>query len=39
MIQGSHKLGRIEHVKMKTGYQLGADMDRVEQVMKVSEVK
>lgn len=32
-MKGSHKLGRIEH--KKTGEQMGADMERVEQVMKV----
>ena len=33
MLKGSHKLGRIEHKKV--GEQIGADVERVEQVMKV----
>lgn len=35
MLKGSHKLGRIEHKQV--GEQVGADMERVEQVMKVRE--
>lgn len=35
MLKGSHKLGRIEHKRV--GEQIGADVERVEQVMKVSE--
>ena len=34
VLKGSHKLGRIEHKKV--GEQIGADMERVEQVMKVA---
>ena len=33
MLKGSHKLGRIEHGPV--GDQVGADVERVEQVMKV----
>lgn len=33
VLKGSHSLGRIEHKKV--GGQMGADMDRVEHVMKV----
>ena len=33
VLKGSHALGRINH--MKVGGQMGADMERVEQVMKV----
>lgn len=34
VLKGSHKLGRIEHKRV--GEQMGADTERVEQVMKVS---
>ena len=33
VLKGSHKLGRIEHKRV--GDQVGADTERVEQVMKV----
>ena len=33
VLKGSHKLGRIDHKCV--GEQVGADMERVEQVMKV----
>ena len=33
MLKGSHHCGRIEHVKV--GEQVGADVERVEQIMKV----
>ncbi len=33
MLQGSHKAGRIDHIRV--GDQTGADIERVEQLMKV----
>ena len=35
VLKGSHLCGRIEHIKV--GEQTGADMERVEQIMKVPE--
>ena len=34
VLKGSHHLGRIDHVRV--GDQVGADLERVEQVKKVS---
>ena len=34
VLKGSHLCGRIEHIKV--GGQIGADMERVEQISKVS---
>lgn len=36
VLKGSHKLGRIEHKRVAE--QIGADMERVEQVMKVRAI-
>ena len=35
VLRGSHKLGRIEHKRV--GQQTGADIERVEQIKKVSK--
>ena len=33
MLRGSHKAGRIDHIRV--GDQIGADVERVQQLMKV----